>query len=240
MKRNFITLTIIISLTASVSSQVFTSFTVKGSTIEPRQKNTIGKIETIVDETVDIKNVDFKYKLNSGTSVSDSTPIVKDFTKPQYIHLSNPGEGFKIWEVAVNQLKCSTLPFDLSFSSDSPIDIKTPNPKPWAGYGIDYKRADAVYFCDEGAAFYVAFNTGAKELTFNMGLLGKDLYQGEVGIETSNNFKSWSTIATLNTSKPILKNSTFTLALKSDVKYVRWVYYTRVKQNVTLNKISAK
>jgi len=240
MKRNIFTLILVFSVTSTLFSQVFTSFSVKGSLVETRLKNSIGKIETIIDENSDIKNLDFKYKLNTGTSISDSTPITKDFTKPQYIKLENANEGKQTWEVAVNQLKSTTLPFALSFSNSSPIDIKTPNPKSWAGYGIDYKRADAVYFCDEGVAFYIAFSPGAKVLDFSMSLLGKEEFIGEVGVETSTNFKNWSTIATYSASKPILKSSTFTIPLKSDVKYVRWVYYTRVKQNVTLNSISVK
>ncbi|MEI8087069.1 MAG: hypothetical protein WCG93_12745 [Paludibacter sp.] len=240
MKRNIFAFVLVLSTTTSVFSQVFTSFSVRGSLTETRLKNSISKIETIVDETFDIKNLDFKYKLNSGTSVSDSTPVGKDFTKPQYIKLENANEGNKVWEVAVNQLKGTALPFALSFSADLPIDIKTPNPKPWAGYGLDYKRADAIYFFDEGVAFYIAFNPGAKELKFNMSLLWKEEFAGEVGVETSANLKNWSTIATCSASKPILKNSAFSLPLKPDVKFVRWVYYTRVKQNVTLNNISVK
>jgi len=240
MKRNLLTLTFILVISTTLFGQVFTSFSVKGSLVETRLKNSIGKIETIVDETFDIKNLDFKYKLNTGTSISDSTPITKDFTKPQYIKLENANEGKQTWEVAVNQLKASSLPFALSFSNSSPIDIKTPNPKSWAGYGIDYKRADAVYFCDEGVAFYIAIASGAKELNFSMSLLGKEEFTGELAVETSANLKNWSTIATYSASKPILKSSTFTLPLKQDVKYVRWVYYTRVKQNVNLNNISVK
>jgi len=240
MKKELLAITLILSVTTTLFSQVFTSFSTKGSFVETRIKNTAGKIETIVDETVDIRNLDFKYKLNTGTSVSDSTPVVKDFTKPQYIKLTNASEGDKVWEVAVNQLKCSALPFELSFSGSSPIDIKTPNPKPWAGYGIDYKRADAIYFCDEGVAFYIAFTPGAKELNFSMSLLGKEEFTGELAVEASANLKNWSTIATYSSSKPILKSSTFKLSLKADVKCVRWVYYTRVKQNVTLNSISVK
>ena len=240
MKKSLITLTLVLSVTTTLFAQVFTSFSVKGSVVEARIKNSAGKIEMIVDETVDIKNLDFKYKLNSGTTVSDSTPIAKDFTKPQYIKLENANEGKQIWQVAVNQLKALSLPLAVSFSSSSPIDIKTPNPKPWTGYGIDYKRPDAIYFTDEGAAFYIAINGGAKVLEFNMSLLGKEEFAGEFAVETSANLKNWSTIATYNPSKPILKNSVFTLPLKLDVKYVRWVYYTRVKQNVNLNNISVK
>ena len=240
MKRKLFTLILVLTATTTLFAQVFTSFSVKGSLVETRLKNSIGKIETIVDETFDIKNLDFKYKLNTGTSISDSTPITKDFTKPQYIKLENANEGKQTWEVAVNQLKASSLPFALSFSNSSPINIKTPNPKPWAGYGIDYKRADAVYFCDEGVAFYITFSAGAKVLDFSMSLLGKEEFVGEVGVETSTNLRNWSTIATYSASKPILKSSSFTIPLKSDVKYVRWVYYTRVKQNVTLNNISVK
>jgi len=184
MKRNIFTLILVFSVTSTLFSQVFTSFSVKGSLVETRLKNSIGKIETIIDENSDIKNLDFKYKLNTGTSISDSTPITKDFTKPQYIKLENANEGKQTWEVAVNQLKSTTLPFALSFSNSSPIDIKTPNPKSWAGYGIDYKRADAVYFCDEGVAFYIAFSPGAKVLDFSMSLLGKEEYINEFFIFT--------------------------------------------------------
>ena len=240
MKRNLFTLSFILLISTTIFGQVFTSFSVKGSLIETRLKNSAGKIETVVDETVDIKNLDYKYRLNTGTTLSDSTPISKDFTKPQYIKLMNASEGNKIWEVAVNQLKSASLPFELAFSGNSKIDINTANPKPWAGYGIDYKRSDAVYFCDEGVAFYIAIVPGAKVLNFNMSLLGKEEFTGDFGVETSANLKNWSTIATYSASKPILKNSTFTLPLKADVKYVRWVYYTRVKQNVSLNNISVK
>ena len=240
MKKNLFSFVLLLSVSSFSFAQVFTSFSVKGSFVETRIKNTAGKIETIVDESVDIKNLDFKYKLNTSTSVSDSTPLVKDFTKPQYIKLTNASEGNKVWEVAVNQLKGAALPFELSFSNSSPIDIKTPNPKAWAGYGIDYKRSDAVYFCDEGVAFYIAIVPGSKVLNFDMSLLGKEEFTGELAVETSVNLKNWSTLATFSAAKPILKSSKFTLPLKTDIKYLRWVYYTRVKQNVNLNNISIK
>ncbi|MEI8205115.1 MAG: hypothetical protein WCH34_19005, partial [Bacteroidota bacterium] len=125
MKRNIFIIILVISATSTLFAQVFTSFSVKGSIVETRLKNSSGKIETIVDEAVDIKNLDFKYKLNTGTTIADSTPITKDFTKPQYIKLENASEGQQTWEVAVNQLKASSLPFALSFSNSSPINIKT-------------------------------------------------------------------------------------------------------------------
>ena len=73
-----------------------------------------------------------------------------------------------------------------------------------------------------------------------MSLLGKEEFTGELAVETSVNLKNWSTLATFSAAKPILKSSKFTLPLKTDIKYLRWVYYTRVKQNVNLNNISIK
>ena len=240
MKKAIILFAIVLSTSTFTFSQVFTSFSVKGSLIETLLKNSAGKIETIVDETVDIKNVEFKYKLNAGTTMSDSTPVIKDFTKPQNINLSNPNEGNKTWQVIVNQLKTATLPFSLSFSKSNPLDVNTPNPKGWSGYGIDYKRTDALYFGDEGVSFYITFNTGAKELSYNLAVLAPDAIAGEFAVECSADFKKWSTLASYNSANSMIKNNVYTHALKSDVKFVRWVYYTRVKQNVTLNNINVK
>jgi hypothetical protein len=240
MKRNLLALTLVLSVTTTLFSQVFTGFTVKGSIVDIRQKNSAAKIETIVDESVDIKNIELKYGLNSGTTMSDSTPVSKDFSKPQYIKLNNASEGNKTWLLVVNQLKAATLPFDLSFSRSNPFDIKTPNPKPWAGYGVDYKRTDELYFGDEGAAFYVAFNAGAKELSYKLSLLSSDVLGGEFSVECSADFKKWSTLVNYSSSKPFTQNNTFTHALKPNVRYVRWVYYVRVKQSITLNNISVK
>jgi hypothetical protein len=238
MNKIIITTAILVSFTVTMAAQVFTTFSVKGSLVDPLMKNSQGKIETIVDEIVDIKNLDFKYRLNSGTVVSDSTPIGKDFTKPQYIQLVNANEGKQTWQVVVNQLKISSLPFTLSYSKSNPLDVNAANPKPWAGYGIDYKRTDAIYFGDEGVTFYIAFGPGAKELSYNVAVLAPDAIGGEFAVECSADFKRWSTLATYNSSNSMVKNNVYTHALKSDVKYVRWVYYTRVKQNVTLNNIS--
>lgn len=240
IKRKLITIVLVVFVSTTMFSQVFTGFSVKGSIVEIRQKNTIGKIETIVDEKVDIKNLDLKFGLNSGTTMSDSTPVSKDFTKPQFIKLNNPSEGNKTWLLVINQLKGAVLPFDLSFSRSNPLDINTPNPKAWAGYGIDYKRTEELYFGDEGAAFYVAFNTGAKELTYKLSLLSSDVLGGEFAVVCSSDFKKWSTLANYSSSKSITQNNTFTHALKPDVRYVRWVYSVRNKQSVTLNNISIK
>jgi hypothetical protein len=229
---------IVFFTTIPLFSQVFTSFSVKGSMVETLLKNSAGKIETIVDETIDIKNLDFKYKLNSGTTISDSTPLNKDFTKPQYIKLENPNEGNKTWQVVVNQLRNASLPLTLSFSKSAPLDINSSNPKSWSGYGIDYKRTDALYFGDEGVTFYIAFNAGAKELSYTLAVLATDAIAGEFAVECSTDFKRWSTMANYTSTNSMLKNNVYTHALKSDVKYIRWVYYTRVKQNVTLNNIT--
>ncbi len=138
-------------------------------------------------------------------------------------------------------MKITQLPFELNFSSgEKPCDLSYTNPKPWAGYGIDYKRTDAVYFTNEGVAFYIAIPAGAKELSYNLTLLAKEALAGEFIVEYSADFNKWSTLGTYSSSKSFTSNNTFKHALKPDVRYVRWVYSVRVKQNVSLNNISVR
>ena len=54
MKKIIVAIVLVLSVTTTLFSQVFTNFSVKGSIIDIRQQNTISKIETIVDENVDI------------------------------------------------------------------------------------------------------------------------------------------------------------------------------------------
>lgn len=246
MKKSILLLGASLLISASAMAQGFSVFKVENAYTATHLKNntkTNSVIETIVGMDTDIKNVDANYKLLSGCSFSDSTPYSSDFTLPQVVTIEKKDGTSKEWEVIIHQLKPAKLPLSINFGKHSSCDLTAPNPKPWAGYGIDYRKPTVARFGNFGVGFMVAFEKGASEVSFELNVVGKDspALAGEFDIQTSVDGKKWKTIKTYTARKPFGNSELETLPLKEDVQFVRWVYAMRENgQNINLNNITVK
>ena len=100
MKKTYLFIFCLIGIQAVAFSQGFSNFVVSGALERPTIKNVSdgpSLIECIVGEDVDIKNVDFKYRLLSGCSLE--TDLQNDFTNPQKVAVLKNDGSAKIWIV---------------------------------------------------------------------------------------------------------------------------------------------
>lgn len=227
----------------TASAQGFAKFTVEGALTATHLKhntNVPSVIEAIVGPEVDITNIPAKYKLLSSCSFSAETPYDADFTKVHRFVIEKKDGTSKEWNVIVHQLVAAPLPLDLCFSKANPCSLDFTNPKPWAGYGLDYTKPTVARMGNDGVGFFVAFADQAKDVTFDLTAVGKDAFKGELDVETSADGLKWKN---LKTYKPgsFTATETFTLDLPADARFVRWVYAVREeRQNINVNNIHIK
>ncbi|MGL5786039.1 MAG: hypothetical protein ACRCX4_04410 [Bacteroidales bacterium] len=225
----------------SANAQGFAFFQVENAITKALIKNQgdkPGVIEIVVDGNTDIKNVPMKYKLLSGCKISEQTPLTSDFSKPQTIIVDKGGIS-KEWTIAVHQLKSENAPVSITFGKGSACSIAS-EPE-WAGYGIDYTKNTVVRFGNDGNMFFAAIPENAKEVSYNLTVVGGKALEGIFDVETSEDGKKWKRQISYTSGNPIKNNEEVSMKLPSNAKYIRWVYATReAKQNVNLNNITIK
>lgn len=233
------TLTLALITLFAVYGQGFRTFDVEGQLLPTLMKNNskgTSLVEVIVDGNVDLENVDFKYKLYSGSSVVNE--ISSDFTESQLITVTKRGEEDKVWEIKVKPLVAEELPLILNFSKDNLSDW-SPSVVGWAGIGIDERKNTVVRFGNEGVSFLVAFEGDANSVSYELSPVSKEPvnFDGVFYVETSVNGKDWKAIHTFNKRNNFDVSDKYTHPIESDVRYIKWTYSKRNKLNVNLNNI---
>lgn len=244
MKKTFLTIGFCIAALGAFA-QGFASFKVEGAytgTLLKHNTNVNSVIETVVGTDIDIKNVPVKYKLLSNCEFAPSTPYSADFTKPQTVTINKKDGTQKDWNLIVHQLQPAALPLHLQFGKNNLCDLNVSNPKPWAGYGIDYSKPTVVRFGNFGVGFMVAYAAEAKQVSFTLNVVSKEnaAFAGEFDVETSIDGRSWKLLKTYSADKPFTNHAEETLDLPTEARFVRWIYAVREKQNVNLNNITIK
>lgn len=225
-------------ISLGVSAQGFRQFTIEGGLADGSIKHIKegpSKIEVIAGKDVNLKNVKFKYKLLSGCTLENG--LSKNFTEPQMVTVNKNNGTSKEWEIKVKKLIPAPLPLNLEFSNDAP-SVWTPETKGWISAGTDESKPMTVRFGNYGVSFIVAFEGEAKDVTFDLTLVGKaeDTFNGKFEVLTSADGLNWTPIEGFNGK--LTKNSDFTCPLSSDARYIKWSYVERAeKQNVNLNNI---
>lgn len=237
MKKLYLILFCIV-IFSGVNAQGFSSFSVEGALFKESIKNVksgASKIEVIVGNDVDLKDVKFKYKLLSACRLEDK--ITKDFTSPQKVEVSK-GADSKDWVIQVKKLQPAKLPLNLEFS-DSNVSIYNSSKIGWATLGTDESKSNVVRFGNHNVSFIVAFEGVAKEVSYNLNVVGSKgtEFDGEFTVETSSDGKDWTSLVVYNKNNSFTNNSSFTNSLNEDVRFVKWTYTKREKQNVNLNDI---
>lgn len=239
MRKVFLILSIV-GLATQAMAQGFASFYVNDALVPAVIKFVTGEnpstVETIVPASVDIKNVNFKYKLLSNCSME--TTISNDFSSPQTVVVNKNNGDSKPWLINIKQLKPASLPLELSFSKDEPSEWDS-SVEGWAGVGVDETKPTVIRFGNKGVSFWVAFDEPATSVSYNLWVVSKEhlKFDGEFVVEASKDGKKWKTIQEFDDRKPISEDGNYTNKLRKDDRYVRWTYYTRNKQNINLNHI---
>lgn len=239
MKKIFVTVAVAFFSTM-LFSQGFSTFIVEGALQPASIKNVSGEnastIEAIVSNKVDISNVNFKYRLLSGCTVSPA--IGKDFSKEQNVVVNKNDGSSKDWNISVKQLKPAQLPLELNFSDANPSYWDN-NVEGWAGVGIDASKPSVIRFGNKGVSFWVAFDASAKYVSYQLKVVSKSqvAFDGEFYVETSVDGLKWKTLKAFNESNQISSDGNYRHELKEDVRYIRWTYESRNKLNLNLNNI---
>lgn len=220
-------------------SQGFASFSAEGS-FQPAVIKYVtdgpSYIEVLVNETTDIKNVKFRYKLNGGCSLDKE--LKTDFSQPQKVIVNKNDGTSKEWVVNVKQLKPASLPLELTFSNEN-LSIWNQSIVGWAGIGIDPRITSAVRFGNKAVSFWVAINKPAKKLDYQLKMVSKERvkFDGEFVVETSANGQNWNLINEFNEQNQISADGNYRHDISKDVRFIRWTYVSRVKLNLNLNNI---
>lgn len=225
------------ALTLVCGAQGFASFQVEGALTETVIKNpgkNPGMIQVLVGQETDITQLSPKYKLLSGCSLD--APLPKDFTGQVNLTVNKNDGTSKEWIIQVKKLVPSALPLDLNFSESNP-SLFSNEAKGWAAVGTDESKPTVVRFGNKDAFFICAFDRPAKQLKFDLNVVGKLEFDGAFVLETSADGKSWKTLDQYADQNRI-KNGAYEYALKEEVRYVKWTYTQRNKQNINLNHIS--
>jgi len=223
----------------SAFSQGFATFIVEGSlhptVIKHGRADAPSSIEVIVSENVDIKNVDFKYRLLSGCSVS---PIGKDFTLPQSVMVNKNDGSSKEWIINIKQLTPASLPLELSFSTANSSEWSN-NVVGWAGLSIDETKPSVIRFGNKDVSFWVAFSQPATKVAYQLMKVTRDdvLFDGEFVVETSANGRRWRVLKEFDSRNQISADGLYQHDLTDDVRFIRWTYVTRNRLNLNLNNI---
>ena len=226
-------------LTLPVFAQGFASFNVEGS-FQPAVIKYVtdgpSYIEVLVNETTDIKNVKFRYKLNGGCSLDKE--LKTDFSQPQKVIVNKNDGTSKEWVVNVKQLKPASLPLELTFSNEN-LSIWNQSIVGWAGIGIDPRITSAVRFGNKAVSFWVAINKPAKKLDYQLKMVSKERvkFDGEFVVETSANGQNWNVINEFNEQNQISVDGNYRHDISKDVRFIRWTYVSRIKLNLNLNNI---
>lgn len=220
-------------------SQGFASFNVEGA-FQPAviKYVTDGSsfIEVLINEKTDIKNVKFKYKLNSGCALEKE--LNADFTQPQTVVVNKNDGSSKEWIVNVKQLKATSLPLELTFSNDN-LSVWDQSVVGWAGIGVDPRITSVIRFGNKGVSFWVAINKPAKKLDYQLKMVSREIvkFDGEFIVESSADGQNWNLIKEFNEQNQISADGNYRHDITKDVRFIRWTYVTRVKLNLNLNNI---
>ena len=223
---------------AGAAAQGFSSFEVEGALFKANIKNVTSgasRVEVIVGPDTDLKNIKSKYRLLSACRMEDK--ISKDFTSPQKVEIYKES-ATKEWIIQVKKLQAASLPLELDFS-DKNSSVYTSATKGWATQGTDESKPSVVRFGNNGVSFIVAFEGEASEVSYDLHLVGAKgtEFDGKFAVETSTDGKKWTNLAIFDSKNPFKPDSSFTNELTADVRFIKWTYVSRQKQNVNLNKI---
>ncbi len=239
MKKIIILLLIFSGIQFSVFSQGFSAFMVKGELEQAKIKNVKNgpsRIEVIVASDVDLKDLDYKYRLLSNCYLDDDLDF--DFTQPKKVTVYKNDGSSKDWIIYVKRLVPASLPLELNFSKHNPSEWNS-DVVGWAGISIDKRKKTVIRFGNKGVSFWVAINQPAKHLTYKLTPVSRDKvsFDGVFVVETSEDGKEWETLTEFNSKNQFSETGVYKHELNKKVRFVRWIYVERNKLNINLNNI---
>lgn len=239
MKRKIVLSLAVLFLGLNLFSQGFSSFSVEGELQKSVIKNVVdgpSKIEVLVDESMDLTKVPFKYRLLGGCYLDGK--ISPDFTEPQRITVGRRGVDSKDWIISVKRLQKAPLPFQLSFSKNNP-SIWSNEVVGWAGILVDETKETVIRFGNHGVSFIVAVANAPKSVEYELTPVSKEKvkFDGKFVVETSADGRTWTSLYSFDSKNDFSEEPVYKHELSSDVRYVKWTYVERNRLNINLNNI---
>lgn len=238
MKRIFLAITVVL-FSLNIFSQGFSAFSVEGELQKSVIKNIVdgpSRIEVLVDESMDLTKVPFKYRLLGGCYLDEK--ISPDFTEPQTITVGKRGVDSKDWIISVKRLQKAPLPFSLKFSNNNP-SVWSNEVVGWAGILVDETKETVIRFGNHGVSFIVAVADAPKSVEYELTPVSKEKvkFDGKFVVETSPDGRTWSPLYTFDSKNNFNDDPNYKHELNSDVRYIKWTYTERNRLNINLNKI---
>ena len=202
-----------------------------------------GIIDILVPEDFNVSNVTIDYELDENATLA-TDPLPVDFTTAQKIKTTNTTVDpvtTKEWTVTLKKVKKAPLPLSLDFSDPS-LNTADWNEDVvgWAPAAIDGNQASVIRYGNHTTTFIVAFSDAPTKITYSLNIVGATNVFGDAlfVVYASADGETWTAIRTFDNSNPILNSATeYSNDLAADIRYVKWVYHTRVV-NTNLNKIT--
>ncbi len=223
----------------------FFSFDAEGSLMKPVINSLSGmplNYTVLVDESVDISDMKFRYVLPDNVTIADGT-FPSDFSEnnKQSVTLTSSW-GIRKVNITVNQLKKAGGAFDLLFNSDNPSDGWNKNTTGWITFGTTLQATDVIQLASDKATMIVGSEKDLKSISYNISLSAANEFTGMLTVEASKDGREWIIIKTYNSCTPVPTTSTSgSIDLPEYTQYVRWMYdYQNKKQAVNLNNFSLK
>lgn len=241
MKKYFLAITILF-FGLNTYSQGFSAFSVEGELQKAVIKNIVdgpSRIEVLVDESMDLTKVAFKYRLLGGCYLDGK--LSENFTEPQQITIGKRGSDSKDWIISVKRLQKAPLPFELNFSKDNPF-VWSNEVVGWAGILVDETKETVIRFGNHGVSFFVAVADAPKSLQYELTPVSKEMvkFDGKFVVESSTDGRTWTNLYTFDSKNNFNDDPNYKHELSSDVRYIKWTYVERNRLNINLNKIKVQ
>lgn len=166
--------------------------------------------------------------VNSKVTFTATTNIGAQRTAT--ITLSYTGAEDKVVTITQNRNGVAALPFTFDGGRD---DIATTCGITQDGLGTDYGSSPKLRFDHDGAYVILRINEAAEALSFK--IKNNSFSGGTFTVQTSTDGISYSDIRNYTT---ITQTQTEAIILSEDVRYIKWIYTSKVYGNVALGDIN--
>lgn len=235
------------------NAQTLSGFVHSNPTIRGEEKIN-GKIEMVFLPSVDISKLDITPIFYRNTKLTNGTKFPSDFTQPCQVELEMNSGGETLtsaYTITMRTIKPASLPFVLNFgknfqakswqeSGDAYIG--------WAGVCLEQNSSGIPKLTNLKHQLILSFSGEAKELSYAISF-GAELWPDEnnFNVESSVDGIKWDVLYQYNSSNPMAgskaskEDKMKTLALKSNVRFIRFIFSQRLGGGfVSVNNITIK
>lgn len=235
------------------NAQALSGFVHSNPTIKGEEKIS-GKIEMVFLPSVDLSKLEITPVFFRNTKLPKGGKFPSDFTQPRQVELemSSGGETLSsTYTIIMRKIKPASLPFELNFGKNFQAKSWQDNGDAyngWAGACLEQNNYGIPKLTNLKHQLILSFSGEAKELGYSISF-GTEVWPSEnnFNVESSVDGMKWDLLYQYNSSNPMAGNKALkedkikTLALKSNVRFIRFIFSQRLGGGfVSLNNITIK